>query len=114
MELLFRRAEPKDADEAPRLIYSAGVEGFDYLLAIYPRALHVELRTSISRSETTTQAKAVLHVVVQGTSMNHSIHALGHIFFSKGLIRRMQFSETLDIGKDFSKDRRDKLIRGLC
>ncbi len=30
MEILFRPAEPKDADEASRLVYSAGIEGFDY------------------------------------------------------------------------------------
>ena len=30
MEWLFRRAEPKDADDVPRLTYSAGIEGFEY------------------------------------------------------------------------------------
>jgi len=33
MELLFRRAEPKDADEVPRFVYSAGVESFDYVFS---------------------------------------------------------------------------------
>ncbi len=31
MELHFRPAEPRDVDQAPSLIYSAGVEGFDYV-----------------------------------------------------------------------------------
>ena len=31
MDILFRKAKPEDAGEAPQLIYSAGVEGFDYV-----------------------------------------------------------------------------------
>ncbi len=31
IELHFRAAEPKDVEDAHRLIYSAGVEGFDYV-----------------------------------------------------------------------------------
>jgi ribosomal protein S18 acetylase RimI-like enzyme len=30
MEFLFRRAQPQDAEEASRLVYSVGPEGFDY------------------------------------------------------------------------------------
>jgi ribosomal protein S18 acetylase RimI-like enzyme len=33
MELSFRRAEPRDADEASPLVYSAASEGFDYVFS---------------------------------------------------------------------------------